>query len=261
MDAENENQNEGLRAYCVCYASCPELRRGCSHESQCWVLKELREQNTPEKRKAAGEEYRRSLGAQEKTGELPLSNVLHRLTRADVPGAALTVAQHPDNKPAYVAAREWWRGNKTLLPALVLAGPNGCGKTVAAAWCSLEWGKRYPWAQPTGNTVRPLVWLDGRALSRIGNMGAEAARELDDAERCGMLVVDDAAREGNRPSIEALSDVLMARLDHRRLTILTTNVTGESFRVRYGNSLADRLKANAAAPNLSRETSQRARPQ
>ena len=174
------------------------------------------------------------------------------LARAGVPVAALRVLWRPDSTAALEGARAWWAGDKRASPALVLLGWVGVGKTVAAAWCAREWARGYPWNRlPTGSNQAPLVWLAGGHLRELSRFDAGAQQLLSELTRASLVVFDDSGREGDRRTIEALSDALVERVDSRRLTVLTSNLRGVAFRARYGVALADRLRASAVVPRLT----------
>jgi len=242
-----------LHPSCTCYPHNPEYRHGCNHENQCWVLGNARRGNTARR---AGQKAETPEAPH--NPESPAEHAMRRLARAGVPVDSLETARKPRTTKALAAAESWWAGDKGAKPALVLAGPAGCGKSVASAWAALRWGEEWPWnSLPSGPQRPAFVWLGGLALRQIGGFDATAALVLDNAEAAHLLAIDDAAREGTAKAIQALSDVVQARCDRRRLTILTTNTDGAAFRQRYGNALADRLRGCSVAPDLRNEVSLR----
>lgn len=246
---------DALKAMCTCYPQNPEYRQGCGHENECWVLGNARRANDARRR---GQKPEIEAGAT-LDPESPTSHAIRRLTRAGVPSVLLVDARKswPVKSSARVAAESWWVGDRGLQPALVLAGPTGVAKSTAAAWVSLAWAQQFSWEQPSGSRVVPFVWLDGAELQRIAGFDANAAMMLDAAETARLLVIDDAANESTAKAVATLSDVIRARCDHRRLTVLTTNVTGIEFRKRYGVPLSDRLRSCSVAPDLRGEKSLR----
>lgn len=239
---------------CQCYPASRgyprSMAKGCSGTHACWVLKELKEGQTPEGRAAYRARYFAELQkARDAAAEVPSGEgVRYQLVKLGVPANAVAVACRADPTQALDGAKLWWKMDHKLCPALVLTSPTpGTGKTVAAAWVGIEWARRWPWNQMPGGGKQtdPLVWLDGPRLSSLTRHDEQAADLLAAAAVCRLLVVDDAGREGNRPAVEALSDVLMERIDRKRLTVLTTNQRGEQFRTRYGEPLADRLRSAA----------------
>ena len=246
-----------LRAMCTCYPSNPELRQGCSHENQCWVLGNARKANQARR---LGQRLDTE-AAQPFNPESPTAHARRRLLRLGVPVERLDDAMQLITPKALSRrwAEEWWAGDKGKKPTLVLAGPTGVAKSTAAAWVALKWGEQWPWnEQPSGGKQpQPFVWLDGVALQRIGGFDSNAAVMLDACDSADLLIIDDAANEGTRQAIQAVSDVVRSRIERRRLTVLTTNVVSEAFRQRYGVPLADRLRHTAEAPDLRHEKSMR----
>lgn len=237
---------------CSCYPPDKypaSLRKGCTSDATCWVRAESRLLQQPGGREAVMAAYRAEGARAAECAEKPPDHrdVLSKLTRLGVPANEMFLALKND-KPteAIRMARLWWGGDRHSFPALVMAGDVGVGKTVAAAWVALEWARSFPWnALPSGPAATPMVWIDGPGMRKLGEWGDEAQDLLRDAERAELTVLDDAGREGDRRAYEALSDVLMARVDRNRSTVLSSNMKGEMFRARYGIALADRLRSRA----------------
>lgn len=253
-----EAWREAAESECQCYPPSrgypASLRKGCHAYSMCWVRKETETLKTPEGR----EELRRAYGrecmeAQGRAEERPsVSDVLWRVQKLGVPAQALFAIRNEKPTDCLKAAQDWWPTDKRVFPVLAMVGDVGQGKTVAAAWCVVEWARRYPWnSLPTGSNEKPMVWLDGPRLRELAAFGEEAADLLASAATAELTVVDDAGRDGSPRAIEALSDVLLERIDNFRATILTSNLKGEAFRARYGTALADRLRSSAAVPKLT----------
>lgn len=246
-----------LKAMCTCYPNNPELRQGCGHENECWVLGNARHAN-----EAMRSGRRIETQERQPDPESPIGHAMRRLKSAGVPAEYLNDARRdfPSKAKSRIAAEAWWAGDKGQKPALVLCGDTGVAKSTTAAWAALQWATQWTWQGPSGGKqTAPVVWLGGLELQRIGGFDANAALMLDAAEATSLLVIDDAGREGNRPAIQALSDVVQSRCDKRRLTVISANTTGEAFRQRYGIPLADRLRACAVIPDLRGEKSLRAR--
>jgi hypothetical protein len=244
---------------CECYP--PErgypkaCARGCNGFHMCWVLAEMKNPQLYRDRYFA--ELRKR--GEELSGTPQPEEMRYRLSKLGVPANALALACSGERTLAIEGADLWWRMDHQLCPMLVLtsAAP-GTGKTTAAAWVALEWGRRWGWnEQATGANTEPFVWLDGPRLKTLSGFDEATADLLAGAATARLLVVDDAGREGNRPAMEALSDVLQERVDRNRLTVLTTNQRGEQFRARYGEPLADRLRARAHVVDLKELKSMR----
>lgn len=127
--------------------------------------------------------------------------------------------------------RAWSKSNAGGL--LVLCGPPGCGKSVAAAFALWHVpgefiparelaGRVDPWRSDLERGVRRLA-LDSPGLVVVDDLGTE----LDDSHG------------RSRTAIDAFFD---ARL-HVGRTIVTTNLSAEALGARYGGRVASRLKA------------------
>lgn len=140
---------------------------------------------------------------------------------------------------------------------LVLAGPKGVGKTLAAAWAMFHADPALPFGQrwKTENAPRFRHIND---LTEIIARKGEA--ETDRAERSGAkntkcLVVDDVGAEYSTEPFLAFFDAVMnARYGSMGLTILTTNLTAEQFATRYGPRLYDRIRGRGEWMEASHES-------
>ena len=140
---------------------------------------------------------------------------------------ALESAQAADeSKPAIARIKAWDVNAESIL---VLSGPAGCGKTVAATWWA--WN-RAPWAM----FIRSTTFA---ASSRYNN------EKRDAWFAAGALVLDDLGTEfadskGNyQVDLDELVDVFYG---DRRPLVITTNCTLASFKDRYGSRITDRVR-------------------
>jgi predicted ATPase len=120
-------------------------------------------------------------------------------------------------------ARKWARGEQR---GLVLRGGVGTGKTVAAACAMAEHtqvrGYSVSWHRPNDFVSGMLHKYDDKAPV-IGS---------------DLVVIDDLGRETKGDFEEALVVLID---DHLTRFVLTTNLTMEELRARYGERLIDRL--------------------
>lgn len=133
---------------------------------------------------------------------------------------------------AMIAARAFASRKPTTKPALkgdetflILAGPVGVGKSLAAAWLLAKLGGK---------------WIRAADLVRI--KGDEDPTEA--AAVGSPVVIDDLGQEHVGASDYALSTidrVLSARYDANQITIITTNLNRADFRRRYSARLDDRI--------------------
>lgn len=138
---------------------------------------------------------------------------------------------------------------------VVLSGQAGCGKTTAAAAWLYDWiadPNQYPAEEYFALKFNgKAVWLTGARLARWKKYDDEAMAKLLTAHR---LVLDDVGTEfldekGNYLSV--LDEVINERYANRRKTVVTTNLTAEQFRARYGERIADRIREAGRFISLS----------
>lgn len=128
-------------------------------------------------------------------------------------------------------------------PIVLLLGPPGIGKTVAAAWLLLSEGGRYVHASE-------LAVLHG------ARWGAERAR-YEQLLAARVLVVDELGTEGDRHALAAIHDVVDRRQSAPRLTLLLGNLRRSELRQRYDARTIDRLRAVATVIELEGESMRR----
>lgn len=150
---------------------------------------------------------------------------LERLRQAGVPTRAVEAwAKGLDATRAVEAVRTFQQSEKCFL---LLLGSPGCGKTVAAAAALTKGG----------------VFVRAVELARLSSF--DAADRATFARCCDarVLVLDDLGAEllhdGWRPALDELVDV---RYGERLPTLLTTNLDAASFKARYGERIADRIR-------------------
>ncbi len=148
---------------------------------------------------------------------------------------------------AMTFAREFVQHRTTsdALPMLVLAGPIGVGKTVAACYVMVHANPLPPDGR-FQHDQRPLF----RHVSEIVEIGSydkthkEARAEFRTA-RC--LVIDDLGEEYQSDPFVAMLDALINhRYGHAGSTVITTNLTDATFRQRYGERAFDRIRHRGA---------------
>lgn len=145
----------------------------------------------------------------------------------------------------------WWSGNwrstdasrralsmiRSGARAVVLYGTQGTGKSCAAAEILLT-----PCAiGPDGGAVFCGLWI--AAADYCECCGRREDTDLvEDCRAASYLVVDDAGEEHQREAWR-IARLITDRYDssHQR-TIITTNLTGDEFRGRYGERVYSRMK-------------------
>lgn len=126
--------------------------------------------------------------------------------------------------PAVDAAQAFLGSRKTFL---LLMGSAGAGKTVATAEALKDGG----------------LFVRAVELSRLSAYDAEDRARMERVHTSRLLVLDDLGAEmlhdGWRPMLDELVDV---RYGARRPTIITTNLDSQTFKARYGERVADRIR-------------------
>ena len=148
-----------------------------------------------------------------------------RMRAAGLPSRALAVwSSGMSETPALRAVNAFVGCAKTFL---LLMGSTGVGKTVATA-AALEQG---------GVFVRAVE------LARLSVYDEQDRRRLRSVHRTHMLVLDDLGAEllhdAWRPMLDELMDI---RYGNSLQTIITTNLDVGTFKARYGQRIADRVR-------------------
>lgn len=120
-------------------------------------------------------------------------------------------------------------------PVLLLVGPPGCGKTVAAASALRNY------LPPNARFVRAVD------LARLSLFDQEQSRQWDTACEIRMLVLDDLGMEhANDFWLSRLDALVDARCANPRLrTVITSNLDVDRIRKQYGIRVTDRLVQTA----------------
>jgi DNA replication protein DnaC len=150
-----------------------------------------------------------------------------RLARAGVPRRFLEVGPLLRTTEALKATAEWRRSEDW---ALCLLGGVGTGKTLAACRALASWGGTVAFFPAAEASLAPLY-------------GPAAADLRTKMKTAGMLVVDDLGAELLSDAWRALFDSLVnERYGWRRALLLTSNLSLEDFKARYGERVVDRLR-------------------
>jgi len=129
-----------------------------------------------------------------------------------------------DKTPAVLAVLRWLEGSRSFL---LLAGGTGTGKTIAACH-ALERGGVFERAVSAG---------------RLGLYGDEDVARMRALRRARVLVLDDLGAEFAGDVWRAQFDELVdERYGDRLRTVITTNLSPDAVRERYGARVADRIR-------------------
>lgn len=164
------------------------------------------------------------------------------LNRLGVPRPVSHALSAPRATPALAAAKEWWLSGK---PVLLLLGGVGSGKTTAAGWVLLrqlerEAGVTHP---SGGHPVDPAMFATAAEFNGLSDYHPESRAWLERLCRCALLVLDDLGTERmGDGELSCVQRVIGERHATGRRTVLTSNLTAEAFRARYGERVADRIR-------------------
>lgn len=164
-----------------------------------------------------------------------------RLVADGIPLRSLLALENASETYAIKRAREFVNDAGDL-GFLILSGPRGTGKTVAAVWLCAE---------------RHGTFLDVARFCRINRYDEAQMRPL---ETCRLLVLDDLGQEFSdvKGSFAATLDGLInARYGAMLQTAITTNLTADDFKARYGERVADRIRECGRFVNVTGESMRR----
>lgn len=141
---------------------------------------------------------------------------------------------------ALASMRAWW---SSPVPLVVLAGPVGTGKSLAAAWAlSQRWEACC--AAPPRHPLRlggTPIWLPAPLLARTATWNEDRINTWRDSM---LLVLDDmGVEEAGDRTASVLDDLINHRSEGGAPTIITTNLDRKPFVERYGERIVDRLRA------------------
>ena len=196
---------------------------------------------------AIAEEHRRESEATRALREARLGVVVaERLDRVGVPQRCIQVLDAElKSTPAFVAAQEFvWAQESFLL----LLGSAGAGKSVAAASVLKHQVKSMlerDWACGSDAVMRRVCFVRAAEAART------AASDYSDDDRrrfadwCSVrwLVLDDLGTERAWDGwLSRLDELIDQRYGDKLKTIITTNLNGQTFKARYGERIADRIR-------------------
>ena len=204
------------------------------------------------------------------------------LEAAGVPLKVLDELERPEERVAIQAVREWFAGEKTFL---ILAGDVDTGKTFAAAFAVSEWFRTAQAAlrardlevgrvladagveaavRAFGASERPTrgtpLFRKARQIAALSQYDEDGWRQL---HRAPFLAVDDLGTEALDAKdwgAAGIRDLIDRRYDDERRTILTMNLSVETFRARYaqdGGRLFRRFREAAEWIEIAAPTRER----
>ena len=124
---------------------------------------------------------------------------------------------------------------------IVLSGAAGCGKTAAACWWLMQAKQRY---------ANGPLFVTAQSLARVSRYDEDTIGRIFKAQQVAIddLGAEYADEKGFFHSF--LDEVINERYSNKLPTLITTNVEGEAFKVRYGERIADRIRESGQFVSL-----------
>lgn len=224
-------------------------------ESEAWV------KANPELAKAwdeaRQEDYERTQKLElERTRARAEASLPDRLRGLGVPSLSVEALAKGEDTPALRQARRW--KEQSELPWLLMLGDPGTGKTVAAAWVLAQHLRAHPpeWIPGGGPKTTPkAMFVRASTLARLSAYDAKDREWFEDCCKTRLLVLDDLSAEYLSDVAKALFDELLdTRYGNARRMVLTSNLSAELFKERYGDRLWDRLKQVATVYGTGKQS-------
>lgn len=215
----------------------------CAAHYASWI-RELADA-TPEKRRELEDAHtRRWVEMRQTTSD---GRSVARLKRGGVPAALIPALRALQKTPTVEAAQGLGRGD---FPLLLLLGKAGTGKSIALACACAEVARTWPWAnQPGGGRqLEPFLFVHATAFEGLDGMDGREAWL-----RAHLLVVDEMGREADA-AVQRLVDLVIQRHGAGRATGMASNLGATAWKARYGEPLADRIRADGRAMVLAQES-------
>lgn len=169
------------------------------------------------------------------------------------PGIAkLAVRDDLDSTPALDLVRRWraYAEQHNTKRTLILFGPRGVGKTVAAAWALTRNRGRYVKSDELGR-----LWTAHERIQQrgIGELGSRNDEWLEYATT-GLLVVDEIGDERDATDARRMLGELADVRQGRRLTLLLGNVSKKVLQERVDMRTWDRWREEAVLVRVEGES-------
>lgn len=164
------------------------------------------------------------------------------IVRVVAPRAASVLEAQPRDTAAVKALTAFQSNPKAW--GLLLLGGVGAGKSTAAAKALFDYATAQA-RQQAELWTGTHEWVRVADAARASGFGDDAEKRIRRWRKAGLLVIDDLGVEmTTAPWLQALDDVLDSRYEHCRRTVITSNLSADAFKLRYGARAADRFRAN-----------------
>lgn len=233
-----------MAIFCPPPCNEPEFANGfCAAHYAAWIQQLA--SATPEQRRELEDGHTRRW-VEMRSGERDGRSVA-RLKRGGVPEALIPALRALQKTATVEAAQQLGRGE---LSPLLLLGKAGTGKSVALACACAEVARTWPWAaQPGGGRqLDPFLYIHATAFE-----GLDGIDQREAWVRAHLLVIDEMGREAEA-AVQRLVDVVIQRHAAGRATGMASNLGATAWKARYGEPLADRIRADGRAIVLAGES-------
>jgi DNA replication protein DnaC len=149
---------------------------------------------------------------------------------------------------------------------LLLLGGAGAGKSVAASWSLSDvlWPQVATNPHVDGHVLRrKALFVRAAELSRVtaSDYDEDAKGFLEKCMGVPWLVVDDLGAERAWDGwLSRIDELVDARYGDRRKTIITSNLDAASFKQRYGERIADRIRHDGRIVSAGKDSLRRKEP-
>ena len=178
--------------------------------------------------------------------------VSEHLARCGVPRTLVSRLAEPlDVTPALESVQAWLDSGELTL---VLGGAVGTGKTIAACFAFTQHRRKWDvFMYAPGDIPPDWRWCGGlfAPLADFQNRSLWDDEDRDFRDRAAatsLLVLDDVGSERG-DGASAIQSLISSRMAAGRRTVITTNLPGEAFRVRYGARVLDRIRESGTFVN------------
>lgn len=138
---------------------------------------------------------------------------------------------------------------------MLLSGPPGTGKTVAAVAVALRHMTKAMQDNPERtkeNPQRTALFVRAITAARLSAYGAETQEAVNQLTSTRLLILDDLGAEFASPVWDMLLfEILDVRHGDMRPTIITTNLGRDALRERYGQRFAERIREGGSVHYLN----------
>lgn len=132
----------------------------------------------------------------------------------------------------------------------LLLGPSAAGKTLSVSVALRRLAAKAEGSDSASDWFARVRWVSGHKLVKAAKewpLGAGECLLVSRCRKASLLVIDEV---GFEPLNEVLLDVIDHRYSQRAPTVVTTGLTVEDFKARYGDAMRRRLSGRDAGRSV-----------